>query len=411
MRIVITGIGMVTPVGLDTPSSWQAILAGRSGIAEVTQFDASAMPIRVAGEVDGFDPTSVVGPKEARRLDRYVLLSLAAAQEAVTDAKLPNDRPHRTGVLFGSAIGGFNTIMEQHDIMRERGFARVSPFFLPQSLPDTASGAIAQHFNLRGPNLAPISACSTGAHAVGEAIEWIRAGRADTVLAGGAESCLHPLIFAGFTNMKGLGAPRPGEGPESAARPFDLTRGGFVCAEGATVLVMESLEHAQARGAKIYAEVLGHGNSNDAYSAVTPRPDSEGVIAMMREAIAQAGVDPTRVNYINPHGSGTPLGDAAETQALIDTFGDHAASLAVSSTKSATGHQFGGAGSFEIAVCALALRDQIAPPTLNYRDADPLCSLDYVTEGARKMEIDLALSNSMGLGGHNGCVLLGRAPA
>ena len=314
----------------------------------------------------------------------------------------------RVGVLFGTAIGGFITMMEQHDILRDRGPERVSPHFLPMCLPDSASGAIAQRFDLRGPNYAPISACSTGAHAIGEASEVIRRGDADVVLAGGAEACIHPLIFAGFTNMKGLGAPRAGEGPETASRPFDATRGGFVCAEGATVVVVESRDHALARGATIYAEVLGHGNSNDAFHAVTPRPDSSGVVAMIEQSLRRAGVDRERVGYVNPHGSATPLGDAAESHALELVFGDHAASLAVSSTKSATGHQFGGAGSFEIAVCALALRDGIVPPTLNYRDPDPECRLDYVTEGARRIDLEVALSNSMGLGGHNGCVLLGR---
>ena len=226
--------------------------------------------------------------------------------------------------------------------------------------------------------------------------------------AGGAEACIHPLIFAGFTNMKGLGAPRAGEGPETASRPFDLTRGGFVCAEGATVVVVESRDHALARGATIYAEVLGHGNSNDAFHAVTPRPDSSGVVAMIEQSLRRSGIERERVGYVNPHGSATPLGDAAESHAIERVFGTHATALAVSSTKSATGHQFGGAGSFEIAVCALALRDGIVPPTLNYRDPDPECRLDYVTEGARRLDLDVALSNSMGLGGHNGCVLLGR---
>ena len=408
MRTVITGLGMVTPVGLDTRSSWATLLAGGSGIAEITQFDARELPIRVVGEVKGFDPSGLVEHKEARRLDRNVLLSIAAADEALRDAELSMAGSDRVGVLFGTAIGGFITMMEQHDILRDRGPERVSPHFLPMCLPDSASGAIAQRFDLRGPNYAPISACSTGAHAIGEASEVIRRGDADVVLAGGAEACIHPLIFAGFTNMKGLGAPRAGEGPETASRPFDATRGGFVCAEGATVVVVESRDHALARGATIYAEVLGHGNSNDAFHAVTPRPDSSGVVAMIEQSLRRAGVDRERVGYVNPHGSATPLGDAAESHALELVFGDHAASLAVSSTKSATGHQFGGAGSFEIAVCALALRDGIVPPTLNYRDPDPECRLDYVTEGARRIDLEVALSNSMGLGGHNGCVLLGR---
>jgi 3-oxoacyl-[acyl-carrier-protein] synthase II len=407
-RIAITGIGSVSPVGLSTEEAWESLLAGRSGIAEITQFDASDMPIRVAGEVKGFDPVAVAGAKEARRMDRNVLLSLAAAQQAADDAALAVDDPTRAGVLFGTAIGGFHTMMEQHDILRDRGWERVAPWFLPQCLPDVASGAIATLLGLRGHNLAPISACSTGAHAIMEAAELIRRGDADIVLAGGGEACIHPLIIAGFTTMKGLGAPRPGEGPETASRPFDATRDGFVCSEGATVLVLESVQRAEDRGARIYAEVVAGGNTNDAYHAVTPRPDSLGVVTMMRIALERAGIDGSEIGYINPHGTSTPQGDAAETQAIKLVFGDHARKLCISSTKSATGHQFGGAGSFEVAVCALALRDQVVPPTLNYRDPDPECDLDYVPEGARAVELEYALSNSMGLGGHNGCVVLRR---
>jgi 3-oxoacyl-[acyl-carrier-protein] synthase II len=407
-RIAITGIGSVSPVGLSTDEAWEALLAGRSGIAEITQFDASDMPIRVAGEVKGFDPVAVAGAKEARRMDRNVLLALAAAQQASDDASLVVDDPTRAGVLFGTAIGGFHTMMEQHDILRDRGWERVAPWFLPQCLPDVASGAIATLLGLRGHNLAPISACSTGAHAVMEAAELIRRGDADVVFAGGGEACIHPLLIAGFPTMKGLGAPRPGEGPETASRPFDATRDGFVCAEGATVLVVESVERAERRGARIHAEVVSGGNTNDAYHAVTPRPDSLGVVTMMRIALEKAGVDASAIDYINPHGTSTPQGDAAETKAIKEVFGDHAHKLVISSTKSATGHQFGGAGSFEVAVCALALRDQVVPPTLNYRDPDPECDLDYVPGGARKVEMEYALSNSMGLGGHNGCVVLRR---
>jgi 3-oxoacyl-[acyl-carrier-protein] synthase II len=407
-RIAITGIGSVSPVGLSTDEAWETLLAGRSGIAEITQFDASDMPIRVAGEVKGFDPVAVAGAKEARRMDRNVLLALAAAKEAAEDAALVVDDPTRHGVLFGTAIGGFHTMMEQHDIMRDRGWERVAPWFLPQCLPDVASGAIANLLDLQGHNLAPISACSTGAHAVMEAADLIRRGDADVVLAGGGEACIHPLIIAGFTTMKGLGAPRPGEGPETASRPFDATRDGFVCAEGATVLVLESVERAERRGARIHAEVVSGGNTNDAYHPVTPRPDSQGVVTMMNIALAKAGISPSEIGYVNPHGTSTPQGDAAETKAIKAVFGEHARRLCVSSTKSATGHQFGGAGSFEVAVCALALRDQVVPPTLNYRDPDPECDLDYVPEGARQVEIEYALSNSMGLGGHNGCVVLRR---
>ena len=406
-RIAITGIGSVSPVGLSTDEAWEALLAGRSGIAEITQFDASDMPIRVAGEVKGFDPVAVAGAKEARRMDRNVLLALSAAQQAADDAALTVEDPTRAGVLFGTAIGGFHTMMEQHEILRDRGWDRVAPWFLPQCLPDVASGAIAIQLGLRGHNLAPISACSTGAHAVMEAAELIRRGDADVVLAGGGEACIHPLIIAGFTTMKGLGAPRPGEGPETSSRPFDATRDGFVCAEGATVLVMESVAHAERRGARIHAEVVSGGNTNDAYHAVTPRPDSLGVVTMMRLALAKASIDASEIGYINPHGTSTPQGDAAETKAIKEVFGDHASKLVISSTKSATGHQFGGAGSFEVAVCALALRDQIVPPTLNYRDPDPECDV-WVVQETQALPIRYALSNNIGLGGHNGAVIFKR---
>ena len=324
-RIAITGIGSVSPVGLTAAEAWDALLAGRSGIAEITQFDASDMPVRVAGEVKGFDPVAV-GRRQggAPHGSQRPAGALGRAKQAAEDAALIVDDPTRFGVLFGTAIGGFHTMMEQHEILRERGWERVAPWFLPQCLPDVASGAIAQLLDLRGHNMAPISACSTGAHAVMEAAELIRRGDADVVLAGGGEACIHPLIIAGFTTMKGLGSPRPGEGPETASRPFDATRDGFVCSEGATVLVLESVERAERRGARIHAEVVAGGNTNDAYHAVTPRPDSLGVVTMMRVALAKAGVDPSEIGYINPHGTSTPQGDAAETKAIKEVFGDHA---------------------------------------------------------------------------------------
>jgi 3-oxoacyl-[acyl-carrier-protein] synthase II len=407
-RIVITGIGLVSPVGLDTASSWATLLAGRSGITEITAFDASDLPIRVAGEVKGFEADGLMSPKDVRRTDRNVLLAMAAAKEAAEDARLVVDDPARIGVIVGSAIGGVTMIVDQQKMLDERGWQRVAPHFLPNTLADTASGTIATMLGIRGPNYALVSACSTGVHAIGEAAEMIRRGDADAMLAGGVESCIIPLIFAGFTAMRGLGTPRPGEGPETASRPFDATRDGFVCSEGASVVLVETLERAQARGARIHAEVLGHGNSNDAYHVAAPRPDSLGVIEMMRQALKRSGLQPEDVDYVNAHGTSTPAGDVAETHAIKEVFGDHAKRLAVSSTKSATGHQFGAAGAFEAAVCALAVREGILPPTINYRDPDPECDLDYVTEGARKADVQVALSNSMGLGGHNGCLVVKR---
>jgi 3-oxoacyl-[acyl-carrier-protein] synthase II len=299
-------------------------------------------------------------------------------------------------------------VVEQQKMLDERGWQRVAPHFLPNTLPDTASGTIATMLGARGPNYALVSACSTGVHAIGEAAEMIRRGDADAMLAGGVESCIIPLIIAGFTAMRGLGTPRAGEGPETASRPFDATRDGFVCSEGATVVVVEPLERALSRGARIHAEVLGMGNSNDAYHVAAPRPDSQGVVEMMRQALKRSELEPGDVDYVNAHGTSTPAGDAAETQAIKEVFGDHARRIAVSSTKSATGHQFGAAGAFEAAVCALAVRDGVLPPTINYRDPDPECDLDYVTEGARQADVQVALSNSMGLGGHNGCLIVKR---
>ena len=406
-RVVVTGLGAVTPLGNDCPSTWESAVAGRSGIDFISTFDTSAFPVRIAAEVRGFDPASVVGPKEARRLDRNVVMGVAAATEAAEDASLEGVyEPARVGVLFGTAIGGLLGIVEQHSILLERGSDRVSPYFIPSVLVDAASGQIAIALGLRGPNYAPVSACATGSTAIGEAAEVIRRGSADAVLAGGAEACLHPLILAGFCAMRGLAAED--EHPPRASRPFDLTREGFVMGEGACVLVLEELEAARARGAKVYAEVLGYGASNDAHHLAQPDPESVGVVEMMRAALERAEIAPERVGYINAHGTSTPLGDLAETKAIKEVFGDHAYELAVSSTKSMTGHCFGAAGAVEAMMCVLALHEGVIPPTINYETPDPECDLDYVPNEARRIQVDVALSNAMGLGGHNACVLFGR---
>jgi 3-oxoacyl-[acyl-carrier-protein] synthase II len=407
-RVVITGMGAVSPLGNDLSSTWDAALAGRSGIDFIKSFDASGFPVRVAAEVKDFEAPDIVSAKEARRLDRNVLLALAAGREALDDAKLDSQyEPERVGITFGSAIGGFLGIMQQHEVLQERGPDRVSPYFLPSVLVDSASGQLAISLGIRGPNYAPVSACATGSHAVGEGAEIIRRGDADAILAGGTEACIHPLILAGFTAMRGLAAEE--EHPPHASRPFDATRAGFVMGEGACVLVLEELEAAQARGAEIYAEVLGYGTSNDAYHLAAPEPEAIGVAVMMRTALERAGVAPERVGYINAHGTSTPLGDAAETKAIKDVFGDHAHELAVSSTKSVMGHCFGAAGAIEAMMCVLAVRDGVLPPTINYENPDPVCDLDYVPNEKRETELDVALSNAMGLGGHNACVLIGRA--
>src|ERR671923_1917476 len=405
-RVAVTGLGAITPIGNDARSTWDAAVAGKSGIDWIRSFDASEFPVRVAAEVKDFDATRVASPKEVRKLERNVLLSLGAAREACADAGLNGFDPARAGIVFGSAIGGFLGIMEQAEVLRERGPDRVSPNFLPNVLVDSASGQLAISLGFRGPNYAIVSACATGSHAIGEAAELIRRGDADAVLAGGAEACMHPLILAGFTAMRGLAVED--EYPPRASRPFDATRAGFVMGEGACVLVLEELDAARARGATVYAEVLGYGASNDAHHMAQPDPESLGVAEMMRRALAHAGVDPKRVGYINAHGTSTTLGDLAETKAIKEVFGEHAYRLAVSSTKSVTGHCFGAAGAIEAMMCVLAVRDGVLPPTINYVHPDPECDLDYVPNEAREVQVEVALSNAMGLGGHNGCVLVGR---
>ena len=406
-RVAVTGVGVVSPLGLDAPSSWRAALAGESGIDWISTFDTDGLPVRVAAEVKGFDPTQVVSAKEARKLEQNVLFGVAAGREALADSGLSGFDPSRVGVIFGSAIGGVPGILEQADTLRERGPDRVSPNFLPNVLVDSISGQLAISLGLKGPNYAVVSACATGSHAVGEAAEMIKRGDADAVLAGGTESCIIPLILAGFTAMRGLAVED--EHPPHASRPFDATRAGFVMAEGSGALLLEEWEGAERRGAEIYAEVLGYGASNDAHHLAQPEPEATGVAAMMAAALGRSGVEPSRVGYINAHGTSTPLGDAAETRAIKQVFGAHAYELAVSSTKSMMGHTFGAAGAIEAIMCVLALRDGVLPPTINYREPDPECDLDYVPNEARRTQVDVALSNAMGLGGHNGCVLLGRA--
>jgi 3-oxoacyl-[acyl-carrier-protein] synthase II len=405
-RVVVTGLGAVTPLGNDARSTWRAATAGESGIDWIRSFDTTGFPVRVGAEVKDFDATAVASPKEVRKLERNVLLSLVAAKEAIGDSGLNGFDPMRVGIVFGTAIGGLGGIVEQGDILRERGPARVAPSFIPSVLVDAASGQLAISLGIKGPNYAPVSACATGSHAVGEGAELVKRGDADAVLAGGAEACMHPLILAGFCAMRGLAAEE--EHPPRASRPFDATRAGFVMGEGACVLVLEELEAARARGATVYAEVLGYGASNDAHHMAQPEPEATGVAEMMRAALRRAKVEPERVGYINAHGTSTPLGDLAETKAIKDVFGAHAYELAVSSTKSMMGHTFGAAGAVEAMMCVLAIHEGVIPPTINYEHPDPECDLDYVPNEAREAKIDVALSNAMGLGGHNGCVLLGR---
>jgi 3-oxoacyl-[acyl-carrier-protein] synthase II len=400
-------MGAVTPLGNDVEATWRAAVEGRSGVDFLQAFDTSEFPVHIAAEVKGFELNGDLVPaKELKRIDRNVQFALAAAREALGDAGTNGYEPDRVGVVLGSGIGGLHELLRQYDVLKERGPDRVSPTFLPNVLPDSASGQVAIALGLRGPNYAVVSACATGSHAIGEGAELVRHGHADAVLAGGTEACIHPLFFAGFCSMRGLVAED--ENPARACRPFDLTRAGFVMGEGAGLVMLEELEHARKRGATIYAEVLGYGASNDAYHMAAPDPDSVGVAEMMCAALDRAGIDRRRVSYINAHGTSTPLGDLAETKAIKDVFGRHAYDLAVSSTKSTMGHLLGAAGAVEAIMSALAIHHQLLPPTINYRKRDPGCDLDYVPNEAREARIDVALSNAMGLGGHNGCVLLGR---
>lgn len=404
-RVVITGLGAVTPIGSDVPSSWAAALEGQSGVARVTLFDPSDFPVQIGGEVKGFDPSGRVEPKELRRMDRYTQLGLVAAQEAFADAGFTkNGVQDDFGVVFGSAAGGLGTLLEQQRVLQERGLRRVSPFFLPNMLPDSCSGHIAIALGLRGPNMAVVSACATGNHAVGEAFHTVRRGDAAVVIAGGAEAPILPVIFAGFTAMRALGNHPD---PTQASRPFDKDRNGFVISEGAGALVVEDLDHATARGARIYAELLGYGSSNDAFDMAAPA-EGDGAVSCMTRALRSAEVTADQVDYINAHGTGTPLNDKFETDAVHRVFGEHAGHLGMSSTKSMTGHMMGAAGAVEAVFTALAIRDQVMPPTINIRTPDPECDLDYVPDTARRAPIGVALSNSFGLGGHNASVVFAR---
>jgi beta-ketoacyl-acyl-carrier-protein synthase II len=404
-RVVVTGVGAVTPVGLDAPSTWAALLEGQSGVGKVTQFDAGDYPVQIAGEVKGFDATGRIEPKELRRMDRYAQLAVVAAQEAWADAGLTrNGLQEEIGVVFGSAAGGLTVLLEQQRVLQERGVRRVSPTFIQNMLTDTASGHIAIALGLRGPNMAVVSACATGSGAVGEAFETIRRGDADAIVAGGSEAAVVPIIYAGFCAMRAL-ANHPD--PTQASRPFDRDRNGFVISEGAGALILEELEHAQGRGARVYAEVIGYGSSNDAFDMAAPA-EGEGAILTMQRALRKAEIEPERVDYINAHGTGTPLNDKFETDAIHRVFGKHAERVIVSSTKSMTGHMMGASGAVEAVVCALTIRDQVIPPTINLMTPDPECDLDYVPNEARRARVDVALSNSFGLGGHNASVILSR---
>src|ERR1700730_6370599 len=404
-RVVVTGLGAVTPVGNSVPETWTNLLAGCSGIDTITLFDPSAFGVRIGGEIKNFKPEELIPSKELRHMDRSAKFALVAAREAVADAGLDvaASCPERVGVILGTAAGGVDRIISQHLVLLERGPDRVSPMFLPHFLPDSASGLVAIALGAERPNMAVASACATGSHAVGEAFKTILRDDADAIVAGGTEASMLPVIIAGFTNMKALSSRN--DAPTKASRPFDAKRDGFVIAEGCALLVLEEAEHAQRRGARVYCEVVGYGSGNDAFHMVQPKDQGAGAAKVMRQALRDAarggGLVPEEIGYINAHGTSTPYNDRFETAAIMDVFGEHARRLAVSSTKSMTGHMFGAAGALEALVCAKALETGWLPPTINYEHPDPECDLDYVPNTSREMTVNAIVNNSFGFGGHN----------
>ncbi len=407
-RAVITGLGLVTPLGVGVEANWAALLRGESGIGPITRFDAARFSTRIAGEVRGFDPLRFIDRKDVRKMDPFIQYAVAAADLAAADAGLGAGalEGDRTGVIVGSGIGGISSIEETHKTLLERGPDRVTPFFLVQSIINEASGQISIRFRARGPNMATVTACATGTHAVGDAFRLIQRGEADVMFAGGAEAAITPLGMVGFCAMKAL-SERNDE-PQKASRPFDARRDGFVMSEGAGIVLVEELGRALRRGARIYAEVAGYGATGDAYHVTAPSLDGDGAIRVMRRALEDAGAAPDEVQYINAHGTSTLPNDRTETLAVKALFGPHAKKIGVSSTKSMTGHLLGAAGGVEAAICALCLKHQIMAPTINYEFPDPECDLDYVPNAARPAEIVHALSNSFGFGGTNGALLFRR---
>jgi 3-oxoacyl-[acyl-carrier-protein] synthase II len=407
-RVVVTGIGLVTPVGLDKKSTWTSLMEGKSGIDYISLFDPEGFETRIAAEVDGFDADGILGRKEARRLDRFAQFACVAALEALEDAgiDMAKEDADRVGVLIGSGVGGIITITDQHKVMLNRGPKRVSPFLVPMMLGDMASGQVSMMIGAKGPNFSTVSACATGADSIGEAMEMIRRGRADVVIAGGTEAAVCEIGVAGFNSCMALSTRN--DDPQTASRPFDTGRDGFVLGEGAGLVVLESEEHAQKRGARILAEAAGYGASSDAHHVTQPHPEGEGAARAMKWAVQDAGIAPTDVEYINAHGTSTPLNDKFETIAIKKMFGDHANDLAVSSTKSMTGHLLGAAGGIESAFAVLALNEEALPPTINLNDPDPDCDLDYVPNVAVKKRVDVTMSNSLGFGGHNASLVFKR---
>jgi 3-oxoacyl-[acyl-carrier-protein] synthase II len=404
-RVVITGIGLVSSLGIGTEATWNALVAGQSGIDRITRFDVTGFAAQIAAEVKDFDPLEYVEKKDVKKMDVFIQYAIAASQFAMDDSKLAitADNAVDVGVYLSSGIGGFQTIEREHSALLAGGPRKISPFFIPSAIINLAAGQVSIRFGAKGPNLATCTACSASAHAVGESFEIIRRGDADAMIAGGSEAAITPMSVGGFGRLQALSTRN--DEPQRASRPFDRDRDGFIIAEGAGVLVLEELEFARRRGAQVYAEVVGYGASGDAYHITAPSEDGEGGVRVMQIALRKAGIQPDRVQYINAHGTSTPYNDRLETLAIKKTFGDHAYRMAVSSTKSMTGHLLGGAGGLEAGISALAVRHQVAPPTINLDNPDPDCDLDYVPHTGRQMPIEYALSNSFGFGGTNAALL------
>jgi 3-oxoacyl-[acyl-carrier-protein] synthase II len=409
-RVVVTGVGLVIPTGIGTGPAWKNICEGKSGIGPLTRFDPNGLETRIAGEVKGFNPEAYIEKKEIKKMDLFIQYALAATKEALEDSKLKitTENCERIGVIVGTGLGGLPTIEKYHQILLEKGPARISPFFIPMLIANLASGQIAIQFGAKGPNTCIVTACATGAHCIGDAFRAILYGDAEAIIAGGTEANITPLTIAGFNAMKAISTRN--EEPEKASRPFEKNRDGFVVAEGAGILILEELEFALKRNAKIYGELIGYGYSSDAYHITAPPPDGEGAARCMRMAIKDAGLMPQDIDYINAHGTSTPLNDLTETQAIKTVFGEHAKKVAISSTKSMTGHLLGAAGSTEAIFTLLAIRDGIIPPTINYDVPDPECDLDYVPNVARHQPLTVAMSNAFGFGGTNATLIFRKFP-
>jgi 3-oxoacyl-[acyl-carrier-protein] synthase II len=407
-RVVVTGLGLVTPLGIGVKASWEALLEGKSGIGVIRTFDSSDLPVHIAGEVKDFDPLLYIEPKEVKKMDRFIHFAVAASAMAMEDSglKITEENAERAGVIIGSGMGGLPAIEHYHKTYLEKGYRRITPFFIPMLIINLASGQVSIKFGAKGPNSAVSTACATGSHAVGDAFKIIQRGDADVMIAGGTESVITPMAIGGFAVMKALSTRN--DEPELASRPFDKDRDGFVMGEGAGIVILESLENARQRNARIYAEVLGYGMTSDAYHITSPAPAGGGAASCMTAAIRDAGVSPDAVNYINAHGTSTKYGDELETAAIKTVFGDHAYKLAVSSTKSMTGHLLGAAGGVETVIAILSIVNNVIPPTTNLDHPDPECDLDYVPLKPRYTAVDCALSNSFGFGGTNACLLFGK---